>query len=183
MRRFHSLIQWMGWVKIKPTPIPSSSPAVTSAPSQIAGNRQEMRMRNELDNLKFLHSPPSFPLKGKRSLHQKPGGFERGFSTSGVYRMVCIPRIDTGEAFGSLSGLRRRIFKVSLRVINTADIEVGIKGKDFSVVEELRGTPRTGEFDVFLPMEADVESELVIRQTKPSPFCLTSRKAHMTTED
>lgn len=183
MRRFRSLHQWVGWVKVKPTPIPPTSPKETTVTSQLELNRWHRRTSEEFNKFK-PPSPSNMSSTPKRGLlYQKPGVFEPRGSTSGVYRMVCIPRIDTGESFGGLSSLRRRIFKVSLRVINTADIEVGIKGKGFSVVEDLRGIPKTGEFDVFLPEEADVESELVIRQLKPSPFCLTSVTAHLSVED
>ncbi|ADR52425.1 hypothetical protein CKC_03380 [Candidatus Liberibacter solanacearum CLso-ZC1] len=99
-------------------------------------------------------------------------------------RYVTIPRIDIGEPFGGLSGKKRRVFKVSLRVINTANLEIRI-GKDNSwvCVEQLQGAPKIGEFEVFMQDSCGIDSELTIRQTSPSPFCLTSITAHLATED
>ncbi|CAL9916360.1 hypothetical protein LSO9J_230001 [Candidatus Liberibacter solanacearum] len=97
-------------------------------------------------------------------------------------RFVHIPCMDTGDVFNGTMGKKRRIFKVLVRVINTADIEVGILGFPIMPVEELIGTPKTGEFEVLVPSDTSINPEIVIRQKTGAPFCLTSITAHMQIE-
>ncbi|QOI69850.1 hypothetical protein PPA191_gp9 [Liberibacter phage P-PA19-1] len=101
-----------------------------------------------------------------------------------VDRYVIIPNIDTGDSFGGLSGKKRRILKISLRVINTANLEVRV-GFDspWVKVEGLQDKPRTGEFEAIINGDLDVDMEVAIRQTSPAPFCLTAITAHLATED
>lgn len=100
----------------------------------------------------------------------------------GIDRIACIPRIDTGEPFGGMSNRKRRITKIALRVINTAGVEVGVRGHPLTPVKDLKGDPRTGEFEVPILSDTDTESEIMIRQSDPAPFCLTSLTVHMQVE-
>ncbi|KQC48656.1 hypothetical protein AP064_05710, partial [Candidatus Liberibacter solanacearum] len=75
-------------------------------------------------------------------------------------------------------------FKGSLKVINTSDVEVGVYGEEMHPIEELRGSPKTGEFTFPIYSDAQHLPELVIRHKgESSHFHLTSVTTHFTVED
>ncbi|KGB27984.1 hypothetical protein GS16_00330 [Candidatus Liberibacter solanacearum] len=97
---------------------------------------------------------------------------------------IRLPPIDTGDAFNNFSGKKIRIFKGSLKVINTSDVEVGVYGEEMHPIEELRGSPKTGEFTFPIYSDAQHLPELVIRHKgESSHFHLTSVTTHFTVED
>ncbi|WP_143827758.1 hypothetical protein [Candidatus Liberibacter solanacearum] len=98
--------------------------------------------------------------------------------------IVRLPPIDTGDAFNNFSGKKVRIFKGSIKVINTSDIEVGVYGEEMHPIEELRGSPKTGEFTFPIYSDAQHLPELVIKHKgESSHFHLTSVTTHFTVED
>ncbi|CAL1394277.1 unnamed protein product [Linum trigynum] len=104
-----------------------------------------------------------------------------------MYGYDCIarlPPIDTGDAFNNLSGKKARIFKGSIKVINTSYVEVGVHGEEMHPIEELSGSPQTGEFTFPIFSDSQHLPELVIKHKgECSHFHLTSVTTHINLED
>ncbi|CAL9916740.1 hypothetical protein LSO9J_340001 [Candidatus Liberibacter solanacearum] len=98
--------------------------------------------------------------------------------------IIRLPPIDTGDAFNNFSGKKIRIFKGSIKVINTSDVEVGVYGEEMHPIEELIGSPKTGEFPFPIYSNSQHLPELVIKHKgEHSHFHLTSVTTHFSVED
>ncbi|ONI59074.1 hypothetical protein AYJ09_01430 [Candidatus Liberibacter solanacearum] len=98
--------------------------------------------------------------------------------------IIRLPPIDTGDAFNNFSGKKIRIFKGSIKVINTSDVEVGVYGEEMHPIEELIGSPKTGEFTFPIYSNSQYLPELVIKHKgEHSHFHLTSVTTHFSVED
>ncbi|KJZ80678.1 hypothetical protein KP07_05305 [Candidatus Liberibacter solanacearum] len=187
-KRFKDLSRWRGWVQLPPAK-PVTLPRTATLEPRPDREREQRNTQEQLNRISYSQ-PSSEDIRvaidpeGRRRIlkgDEQPRTNERLDLVE--ERCVHIPCMDTGDVFNGTMGKKRRIFKVSVRVINTAGIEVGILGYPLIPVEELRGEPKTGEFEVLVPSDASVNPEIVISQKTGTPFCLTSITAHMQIEN
>ncbi|WP_446097990.1 hypothetical protein [Candidatus Liberibacter asiaticus] len=134
-----------------------------------------------------LDPPSLYPPKSQQDI-QPPKRHDRDeVYTETEHSTDCIirlPPIDTGEAFNSLKGKKMRIFKGSITVINTRDVEVGVYGETLHPIEELKGSPKTGEFPFLVYSDHQYMPELVIKHSYECPyFHLTSVTIHANVEE
>ncbi|APC45988.1 hypothetical protein IDJ79_05370 [Candidatus Liberibacter asiaticus] len=184
-KRFKALLSWKGWHQL--TPAPKISTPSFEVSSYVNPKRMHADTESDIYFEEFKRSLSSWEdeprIEVERDatlprLAKDDGSKEDEYEGGANERYVCIPSMDTSESFNSTMGKKRRIFKVVVRVINTADLEVGILGFPIVPVEELRGKPKTGEFEVLVPSDASLNPEIIIRQKTGGYFCLTSITAH-----